>query len=238
MSKTCKVTLDDSRAFAALSGDFNPQHLDPVRARRLLFGSSVVHGLHLVLLALDAALAGGVEKGFLQSLRVVFSGPTATGSSVSFVHENTSSAVCTIFVKSGDRTIVTIDAVWAAEWPNAKRVSIGDELFVAAEPTKRVIEDIKSHVAQVPLKVERMTLHRLFPNVAAKLPIEQVAILLATTRIVGMDCPGRDSIFAGLDVAFDPFQDDDLPVLDVRVTQIRHVLRVCSMAISGINSNT
>ena len=32
--------------FAALSGDYNPVHLDPIKARRTIFGDIVVHGLY------------------------------------------------------------------------------------------------------------------------------------------------------------------------------------------------
>ena len=46
--------MEDQRRFTELSGDFNPIHLDPLRARRSLFGDVVVHGIHSVLHALDA----------------------------------------------------------------------------------------------------------------------------------------------------------------------------------------
>ena len=43
----------DQVAFEKLSGDNNPLHMDAVAARRFLFGRPVVHGIHLVLWALD-----------------------------------------------------------------------------------------------------------------------------------------------------------------------------------------
>ena len=42
-------SLDDQVAFAKLSGDYNPVHLDPLKARRTRFGYPVVHGIHLML---------------------------------------------------------------------------------------------------------------------------------------------------------------------------------------------
>jgi hypothetical protein len=38
-----RFTLDDQVAFAHLSGDFNPIHVDPIAGRRHMFGEPVVH---------------------------------------------------------------------------------------------------------------------------------------------------------------------------------------------------
>jgi acyl dehydratase len=37
---------DDQQAFAALSGDVNPMHMDALQARRAQAGARVVHGMH------------------------------------------------------------------------------------------------------------------------------------------------------------------------------------------------
>ena len=54
---TRRFGMDDQRAFAALSGDYNPIHLDAAAARRTQAGTPVVHGMHALLWALDE-LAG------------------------------------------------------------------------------------------------------------------------------------------------------------------------------------
>lgn len=42
-----QITVEDIRAFAALSGDYNPLHLDPEYARKTSFGKPVAHGVLL-----------------------------------------------------------------------------------------------------------------------------------------------------------------------------------------------
>src|SRR5262245_58388038 len=46
-------TFDDQRRFAAVSGDRNPMHMDPIAARLTQAGAPVVHGIHLLRWALD-----------------------------------------------------------------------------------------------------------------------------------------------------------------------------------------
>ena len=46
-----RFAMEDVESFAELSGDFNPLHVDPVAARRALYGEVVVHGVHSLLWA-------------------------------------------------------------------------------------------------------------------------------------------------------------------------------------------
>ena len=43
----------DQDLFSSLSGDYNPQHIDPIASRRLLYGSQVVHGIHILFWSLN-----------------------------------------------------------------------------------------------------------------------------------------------------------------------------------------
>ena len=65
----------DQLAFAEFSGDYNPLHVDPIAARRLLFGEQVVHGIHLALWGLDRWLERRNENVRLSSLTCDFSKP-------------------------------------------------------------------------------------------------------------------------------------------------------------------
>src|SRR3978361_1255383 len=66
--------LDDQNAFARLSSDWNPMHLDQAFARRTQVGSPVVHGIHNLAWAANAVLqswplqVSNIRARFLQPL--------------------------------------------------------------------------------------------------------------------------------------------------------------------------
>src|SRR5262249_19251134 len=62
----------DQRTFAALSGDCNPMHMDPVAARRTQAGAPVVHGIHLLLWALNSFADANPQTPPLRRVRVRF----------------------------------------------------------------------------------------------------------------------------------------------------------------------
>jgi acyl dehydratase len=66
-----KVFTDrDQTFFAALSGDWNPMHMDPVAARRTQAGLPAVHGIHGLLWALENTPSNALGgSGALQAMR-------------------------------------------------------------------------------------------------------------------------------------------------------------------------
>jgi len=62
----------DQQEFAAASGDHNPMHMDALLARRTQAGAPVVHGVHLLLWALDALAAAQPELPLLRKVRAQF----------------------------------------------------------------------------------------------------------------------------------------------------------------------
>src|SRR5262245_50759968 len=77
-----KFNFEDQIAFAALSGDYNPIHVDALAARRLLFGAPLVHGVHSVMWALDSCLQNSTEALELHSLRTTFFKPVRVGEEI------------------------------------------------------------------------------------------------------------------------------------------------------------
>lgn len=73
-SRADQVTLDTIRAFAAVSGDDNPLHVDPEFAKRSSFGGIVAHGTLLAayvsaVLGLKLPGPGTIAREFTQRYR-------------------------------------------------------------------------------------------------------------------------------------------------------------------------
>jgi NAD(P)-dependent dehydrogenase (short-subunit alcohol dehydrogenase family) len=200
------ISLADSHTFANLSGDFNPLHIDTTTARRLLFGSAVPHGIHILLSVLEGALGESDRTLQFRSLRVIFSGAAKHDNQFTVEHTLEAGDLLRFTVFQHDRPIQTVTAnVTKAAVTHGS--SIPDVPIIRMTPRNLTFEDVADHTGTLNLTVDRKLLSSSFPSLAKLFPASQLATLLATTRIVGMECPGLRSIFAELNIAFEPSMD-------------------------------
>jgi hypothetical protein len=192
--------------FARLSGDWNPLHVDPLAARRTLFGATVVHGMHATLAALDHLIALAGESRALSSIHATYSAS---------LHQN-QAARLEIDAGSGDTALLRLHADGAlaqtirVEWAQGASATgprPGGSLPPEEAPDVLDFAAAASARGAVPALVDMDLAGRLFPSLVRYLPCGQLAAMLAATRIVGMRCPGMHSILSGVKLAFDVSQE-------------------------------
>ena len=211
------ISPADSEAFAELSGDFNPLHVDPIVARRLVFGSTVPHGIHIILRALDATLAKAERRLRLGALRVAISGPARHDEPLIVTSEQPGRDLEISVERDGERLQRIVATL--LERDTETDIAVPSTIDWRREPLKLQFADASEPSGAVPLALDEGRFRTLFPALSKMLPGSQMAAVLATTRIVGMECPGLRSIFVNLALKFES------PPADAPAALAFHTLR-------------
>jgi len=188
--------------FAALSGDYNPMHMDAVAARRTPAGAPVVHGVHTLLWLLDV-LAG--QRGDLPQAKTI----KARFAKMVYVGDRADAEILQTD-SSALRARVVVDGVEAvtlalgfSEPPADAQPQAWPETPSMAPPAKPVALDLEQtgscngllRFASGPDEAARM-----FPRASEFLGSQRVAALACMSCLVGMVVPGLHSIFGSLDL--------------------------------------
>lgn len=193
-----KFTFEDQIAFAELSGDNNPLHVDRIAARRYIFGEPVVHGIHLVLWALDRWLEDRTVPVNLLSIKARFLRPILLEEVVRYTAASERSHVAKIELSSSGAIATRIEFEWDG---------LGPQRFDSLEPhfpkqrSPRVLteEEIGTASGVLTLCLNTQSASKLFPHLLRCLPPTQIAVILSTSRLVGVECPGLHSFYSELD---------------------------------------
>lgn len=216
-------TLHDLKWFAAASGDWNPIHIEPVQARRLLAGEVVVHGMFTLLWALQAHCAsGGVA---VRGIAANFPKPVLIGRRLRLIRETYDDLGNARLSIRDDETevvsmLLTLGGSAVHALPHAGRPP-------EEQPEVKHFADLKGAAGTLSVTALPSDIQQAFPQAAQALGSMPVAALMALSRLVGMQCPGLHSLFAGIDLQLDPSQTESQLSWQVsRVTVPQAPLRV------------
>ena len=199
-----KITAQQNSDFAALSGDYNPLHVDEIYARRLQFGHPVIHGIHHMLRVWDAAYLGLPSSAdtHLTHLSATFPNPASIGQTITYdcrMSPDQSEANLSAYCQGKQVLSLKLRFCSLPEAPV-------DCLVSQAQPPIEtpVIQSFPPHQdnGACRLYLDAALSHKLFPSLSQHYPSHQLAQILACTRVVGMKCPGLHSIFSRIKLNF------------------------------------
>lgn len=228
------VTIKEQMTFAKLSGDFNPMHVDPVEARRYLYGRPVVHGIHLLLWVLNVWLLEKNKAVKLSCLHVDFLRPCGVDEEVLLSIWQGEDEMVFSELSSGETAVAKMEWKWEPDADSYDR-SYASLQNMPEEPMScRILskDELELQSGKLPLYADKKLLYSLFPEVEAYLPFLQSAALLASTRLVGMECPGLNSIYSELDLSFSAIEQEEA-LLSYQVTKFDRRFNHLSMAVQS-----
>lgn len=232
MIATRTFALRDLIAFGQLSGDRNPLHIDPLAARRTQFGACAVHGVHMLLWALDK-LAGYCRLDNFGALRVRFSQPVLVGEKLDLgiVRESDAELRAEVIVQGTVCVALTLRRTDGRQPSVAECAVKPPSREWPAEPVSVDIDSMKAVAGLLSFARDPAEIAIAFPALAQAIGPMRVAAFACITRLVGMVCPGLHSIFGGLDVLFT--ETEAPPYLHYRVDKIDTRFRTVQLGVWG-----
>ncbi len=230
LSSGHRFQIADIARFADQSLDANPIHIDPERARRLLTGGVIVHGMHSLLWTLEQHFDHG--GGRLTGIAAAFLRPIHLDVPLALSRKVEEDGSWWLELRNPDEVAATFqlrpgDPLSTVELPNRNDCSVyvpKDFAFAAMKSASGVI-DVDGYA-------EALT--AVFPKSVDAMGALRVAGLMALSKLVGMECPGLHSLFAGLDVTLDGSAQNLLwRVTRHTVPQAPLVLTVAGAGLSG-----
>jgi NAD(P)-dependent dehydrogenase (short-subunit alcohol dehydrogenase family) len=206
-SKTFDVS--DQTRFAALTGDFNPIHVNPIAARRTSAGAPVVHGVHTLLWLLNLIGADHGDIGQIATLKVRFRNMLYLGERADARITKRSATGLQAQVCVDGVEVLSLTALLGTPPAEARPPGDPSEEPPVAElpvhgsvPRDPTLEDMEGQRGWLAFATDPAEMERAFPEAARLLGSRRVAALGCSTYLVGMIVPGRHSVYVGLDLRF------------------------------------
>jgi len=189
-------------------------HVDQLQARRTPAGAPVVHGIHLALWALDSLAAAQPDFPPFSALRAQFNKFVYPDERVEVVltQLGPTSAGMDISVDGAPRSKITVEfgdaAKGGTDWSSTSLESIP----FSPAPLNLTFEQMSGRAGRLSFQMTPDEAVALFPAATRWLGARRIAALAASTYLVGMVCPGLNSIYGKLSISAcaDENQEDSL----------------------------
>jgi NAD(P)-dependent dehydrogenase (short-subunit alcohol dehydrogenase family)/acyl dehydratase len=226
--------FSDQVRFAELSGDYNALHLDPVLARRELFGEVLVHGIHAATWLMESWLA---QRPLLTPHKFVrldasFPAPIRLGRAIEarLVSESGDDAPSAVLEAwDGCQRLARLEVTLA---PARDHIGLRDSpSSPMTQPRLVDLESMDDERGEVELYLSPSLAAKDFAFLSKALTKCSFGELLALTRLVGMICPGARSVFSALHV--EESEVNTRASLSYKVTRVVPSFSVVKLAVEG-----
>ncbi len=191
-------SFENQEDFSRLSGDWNPLHIDPTYARRSLNGEIVVHGIHALLWVMDRWTAKRGHPIQILSLRADFLRPIALNAEIHVQERNEPGNVAVFKLYVSGSEVSTVELQWAAVDRPSRLPHMPISNTEKSAPIDLPVKEMEAAKGDLALGFNRELQNKLFPALSQFLSDQELATILSTSRLVGMECPGLNSIFSSL----------------------------------------
>jgi len=175
-------------------------HIDEISSRRFLYGRPVVHGINLVLSILEAWAFINKKNFSFSTIKAVFPNPVFLDQDI-LVNYKKDLSVSFFELISNNNICVQLSFELGFN-KKSDKINLINDFPLEIKPKKNDAISISNMNDELDFYLEETCFKELYPNLKKYSKWFQIATLLTSTRIVGMDCPGLNSIFSGFNFDF------------------------------------
>jgi len=197
------VDDDSQKRFAAMTGDHNPIHTDPLVARRTQFGRVAVHGMHVALSALERAVAD--DDRVPRSLRATFRHSVGVGDQIVATIEPVGGESLRVSADVDVRRVLDLEIGFGRSFVQPEHSIAMPEI---RPPEVLTIDELDGRAGAIPVEADADLLADEFPVLNDRIGRVAMSELATLTRLVGMHVPGLHSLLSAFDVHLAPTGHD------------------------------
>ena len=185
----------DAENFSKISGDFNPLHLSNEFASKSIHGERIVHGLNVIFWALDSFYINS-NYNKLKKININFN-------KTIFFKKN---VFLEVFKKEGNSYNFSVFDDYESKVSFSiligpkfiARTNLRHKVFKKVLPREITLENQKSKLMYTDIQFNKKIFKSEFKNLYKKIDHFVIGSLLSTTKIVGMEAPGKYSRYISL----------------------------------------
>ena len=192
-----KFNNNDQLKFSKLTGDLNPIHLYKSYATNTLFQNVVVHGLNLVVWALEETILSNIKD--INRIKINFLKPVFLNEEVflNVIKENKKEIQ--IIVKSKTERKIIIKTYISNKEIFFKKNIHNVDCNKKTIPKKKKLKKIKGFIY---LQKNISLVKKSFPKINNKIAIEKIVRLVSLSRLVGIQLNNNPGILSSIDLLF------------------------------------
>jgi hypothetical protein len=216
-----KFTLKDQSLFAVTSGDKNPIHIDPVYARKTISGECIVHGINIIMWAINSL----IKKTNLipSTIKASFLKPIFLNENVLCLWKKDLNQIHII----SNKILLTSIELEIGEITKNKEINIKTGQKNKYPKNSEFLESYYYKKKNFLFRGDSKYLKKIYPDLYATYGEGTLCEFLMISEIVGMEMPGLNSVFLGLNIVFN--NNNSKPIL--KITKIDRRFKILNILI-------
>ena len=193
------LSFKDQLNFAKLSHDFNPLHCDEILSRRYIYGEPAVHGINVMILAIQEWSNSKNSAFIIEELKCKFIKPIFLNKKIKFkIIENCQNIKIKVFQE--DELKIKLGFLFNSYKDKFNLVNPFD-VSTATSPENNSFEQLRNYSKIISISIDKKNAKEIYSaSFIDKIGYAQLAEIVSYSRIIGMHAPGLNSIFSELNV--------------------------------------